>query len=178
MERPLYDHSYSFGLEVISGEADGADVTGGDLRRAILNRLGSMTDEEVAEACDGGSPFDSMEVASPIGYGSVHRRANGTTAIAETICTEFMAASRGETSTCLVPCSEDEHARRRILHMVAERGSELVEVALRDLRTVDEGESVDFSADGDVLIGEEALGDGDLAELVPELEQHFSRKKA
>lgn len=60
----LYDHAYSFGLEVISSDERGEDVTGADLRRALLARLATMTDEEVVQACDGGQPFDSHEIDS------------------------------------------------------------------------------------------------------------------
>jgi len=58
----LFDHAYSFGLEVTSSDEYARDVTGSDLRRALLARLAAMSDEEVKAACDGGSPFDSHEV--------------------------------------------------------------------------------------------------------------------
>ena len=58
----LHDHAFSFGLEVISSREDAKDVTGADLRRALLARLATMTDQEVREACDGGCPFDTNEV--------------------------------------------------------------------------------------------------------------------
>lgn len=55
-----YSHAYSVGFEVSSSQADGEDVTGNQLRMAIINRLNKLTDSELAEAC--GAPFDTHEV--------------------------------------------------------------------------------------------------------------------
>lgn len=55
-----YSHAYSLGFEVSSGQSDGEDVSGGQLRQALINRLHKLTDSELAEAC--GAPFDTHEV--------------------------------------------------------------------------------------------------------------------
>lgn len=55
-----YSHAYSLGFEISSNQSDGEDVTGDQLRQAIINRLNKLTDAELAEAC--GAPFDTHEV--------------------------------------------------------------------------------------------------------------------
>ena len=57
-----YNLAYAFAFEVSSDNSKGSDLTGHDLREAILQRLSSLSDDEVRAACD--APFDCMEVAT------------------------------------------------------------------------------------------------------------------
>ena len=60
MAKVTYNHAFTIAFEV-SGptDSDGEDVTAPQLRAAILNRIGSVPDEELIEAC--GTPYDTME---------------------------------------------------------------------------------------------------------------------
>jgi hypothetical protein len=93
-----HNHAYSFGLEVISSHEGGEDVTGGDLRRAILARLATMSDDEVREACDGGAPFDSYEMSDSevnelrqLGRRQISSKVRRSQAIAEATCNHLLA---------------------------------------------------------------------------------------
>jgi hypothetical protein len=59
-KKPKFNHAYTIAFEV-SGSKDenGKDVTGKRLRSAIKQRLKSLTDEELADACE--APFDTHQ---------------------------------------------------------------------------------------------------------------------
>lgn len=60
MPRPLYNHAYTIAFEVSgSTDRDGEDVTGEQLRKALLRRIAMIPDSELIEAC--GAPYDTME---------------------------------------------------------------------------------------------------------------------
>jgi|688.fasta_scaffold226402_6 hypothetical protein len=55
-----YNHAYTFAVEIKgSTNEEAEDVTGAQLRAALLARITSMTDDEVREACD--APYDTFE---------------------------------------------------------------------------------------------------------------------
>lgn len=56
----IYNHAYTIAVE-ISGSAreDAEDVTGAQLRAALLTRINSLSDAELLEACD--APYDTFE---------------------------------------------------------------------------------------------------------------------
>ena len=55
-----YNHAYTIAVE-ISGSAseDAEDVTGAQLRAALLTRINSLSDDELLEACE--APYDTFE---------------------------------------------------------------------------------------------------------------------
>ena len=55
-----YNHAYSFGFEVISDNEDGTDVTGAQLRAAMIAKLAKSTDQDITECCD--CPWDTFEI--------------------------------------------------------------------------------------------------------------------
>jgi len=55
-----YNHAFSFAVEVFgSTDSHAEDVTGAQLRAALLERINKLTDEEIVDACD--APYDTME---------------------------------------------------------------------------------------------------------------------
>lgn len=54
-----YNHAYSFGFTVLSNSKEADDVTGAQLRKAIIEGLAKRTDKEVLDNCD--CPFDTYE---------------------------------------------------------------------------------------------------------------------
>jgi hypothetical protein len=56
---PRFNHAFSFSFELMSLDEDGADVTGAQLREAIVARLTRLSDAELVEACE--APYDSYE---------------------------------------------------------------------------------------------------------------------
>ena len=54
-----YSHAYSFSFAVASNDPDGADVTGAQLREALLTRLSVLSDDELLGTCD--APFDTFQ---------------------------------------------------------------------------------------------------------------------
>jgi hypothetical protein len=58
-----YNHAYTFGFEVPgSTDETGEDVTGAQLREALLERVNRLSDEEMVEACE--APYDTFEEES------------------------------------------------------------------------------------------------------------------
>lgn len=57
---PKFNHAYTFAFEVTSNDENGADLTGLDLRRALLARLDDLSDNDMIEACD--APYDTFEI--------------------------------------------------------------------------------------------------------------------
>jgi len=53
----MYNHAFTIAFEVKSSNPHGEDLTGGELREALLRRVNELSDEEFVEACD--APFDS-----------------------------------------------------------------------------------------------------------------------
>jgi hypothetical protein len=56
----VYDHAFDIAFSLRSNAANGSDVTAAHIRSAILERLASLTDNELLEAT--GAPFDSYTV--------------------------------------------------------------------------------------------------------------------
>lgn len=56
----VYDHAYDIAFSLRSCSADGSDVKARDIRSAIIERVASLTDDELLEAT--GAPFDSYEI--------------------------------------------------------------------------------------------------------------------
>lgn len=55
-----YNHAYTFAVEIPgSASEDAEDVTGAQLRAALLARISSLSDAELLEACD--APYDTFE---------------------------------------------------------------------------------------------------------------------
>lgn len=54
--KPLDDHAFDIAFSLRSVTADGTDVTATHIRSALLERLASLTDDELLEAT--GAPFD------------------------------------------------------------------------------------------------------------------------
>jgi hypothetical protein len=55
-----YNHAYTLAFEVAgSKDESGEDVTGAQLRAALLERLSRLSDEELVEACE--APYDTFE---------------------------------------------------------------------------------------------------------------------
>ena len=55
----MWNHAYDFAFEVVSQKEDGEDVTAAMLRQACVERIKSISDREILEAC---GLFDSFEV--------------------------------------------------------------------------------------------------------------------
>lgn len=53
----IYDHAFDIAFSLRSQAADGSDVTAAHIRAAMIERLTSLTDDELLEAT--GAPFDS-----------------------------------------------------------------------------------------------------------------------
>jgi len=58
----MFNHAYDFAFEVISQKEDGEDVTPAMLRQACIERIKSISDQEILEACGLFDTFQ-MEVA-------------------------------------------------------------------------------------------------------------------
>lgn len=56
---PKFNHAYTFSFEVESNHEEGADLTGLDLRKALIARLNDLSDNDMLEACE---PFDTFEI--------------------------------------------------------------------------------------------------------------------
>jgi hypothetical protein len=56
----VYDHAYDIAFSLRSCSADGSDVKARDIRSAIIERVASLTDDELHEAT--GAPFDSYQI--------------------------------------------------------------------------------------------------------------------
>jgi hypothetical protein len=55
-----FNHAYTIAVEISGSTSDDAeDVTGAQLRAALINRINSLSDEELLEACD--APYDTYE---------------------------------------------------------------------------------------------------------------------
>jgi hypothetical protein len=55
-----YNHAYTFAFELKGSLAENAaDVTGAQLRTALIERVSRLSDDEILEACD--APYDTME---------------------------------------------------------------------------------------------------------------------
>jgi len=55
-----YNHAYTFAVEIKnSGREDAEDVTGAQLRAALLERIDRLSDDDILEACD--APYDTFE---------------------------------------------------------------------------------------------------------------------
>ena len=55
-----YNHAYTFAVEIKgSTDEDAEDVTGAQLRMALLERINKLSDEDILAACD--SPYDTFE---------------------------------------------------------------------------------------------------------------------
>lgn len=54
---PKFNHAFDFAFEVHT-DKESDDVTGEELRAALLKRLSSLSDEEMLEAC---GCYDSLE---------------------------------------------------------------------------------------------------------------------
>jgi len=55
-----FNHAYTFAVEIPGSESETAeDVTGAQLRVALIKRISSLSDAELLEACD--APYDTME---------------------------------------------------------------------------------------------------------------------
>jgi hypothetical protein len=57
--KTIHDHAYDIAFSLRSNTADGSDVRASHIRAALLERLASLTDDELLEAT--GTPFDSYE---------------------------------------------------------------------------------------------------------------------
>lgn len=55
----MYRHAFDFAFEVVSRERDASDVTPEMLRAALIKRASTLSQRELAEACD---CFDTKEV--------------------------------------------------------------------------------------------------------------------
>jgi hypothetical protein len=64
MSKTLYDHAYTLAFSLKSNHPAGDDVTPRQLRTAILERLTTLSDDEILEAA--GAPFDTYEVDPPV----------------------------------------------------------------------------------------------------------------
>jgi len=58
---PRFNHGFSFPFEIVSRDKFGHDITSAQLREAIMARLDSLSDDELADACD--EPLDTYEEA-------------------------------------------------------------------------------------------------------------------
>jgi len=56
---PEFNHAYTFSFEVTSNHEEGEDLTGLDLRKALMARLDDLSDNDMLEACE---PFDTFEI--------------------------------------------------------------------------------------------------------------------
>jgi len=56
---PKFNHAYTFSFEVTSNHEEGEDLTGLDLRKALMARLDDLSDNDMLEACE---PFDTFEI--------------------------------------------------------------------------------------------------------------------
>jgi hypothetical protein len=56
---PKFNHAYTLSFEITSNDEEGADLTGLDLRKALLARLDDLSDNDMLEACE---PFDVFEI--------------------------------------------------------------------------------------------------------------------
>lgn len=55
-----YNHAYTFAVEIAgSASEDAADVTGAQLRAALLERINRLSDEDILDACE--APYDTFE---------------------------------------------------------------------------------------------------------------------
>jgi hypothetical protein len=57
--KTIHDHAFDIAFSLRSNTADGSDVRASHIRAALLERLASLTDDELLEAT--GTPFDSYE---------------------------------------------------------------------------------------------------------------------
>lgn len=56
----MYNHAYTIAVEIGNSSSENAeDVTGAQLRAALLARIVSLSDTELLEACD--APYDTFE---------------------------------------------------------------------------------------------------------------------
>ena len=58
----VYNHLYFLGFSVVNGSEEGEATTGAEARKAIMERLASLSDAELLEAIE--LPCDSYEVAA------------------------------------------------------------------------------------------------------------------
>jgi hypothetical protein len=56
---PKFNHAYTLSFEITSKHEEGEDLTGLDLRKALLKRLDNLSDDDMLEACE---PFDTFEI--------------------------------------------------------------------------------------------------------------------
>lgn len=56
---PKFNHAYTLSFEITSNHEEGEDLTGLDLRKALLARLDDLSDNDMLEACE---PFDTFEI--------------------------------------------------------------------------------------------------------------------
>lgn len=56
---PKFNHAYTLSFEITSNHEEGEDLTGLDLRKALLKRLDDLSDDDMLEACE---PFDTFEL--------------------------------------------------------------------------------------------------------------------
>lgn len=57
--KPVHDHAFDIAFSLRSNTADGSDVRASHIRAALLERLTSLSDDELLDAT--GAPFDSYE---------------------------------------------------------------------------------------------------------------------
>jgi hypothetical protein len=55
----MFNHAYDFAFEVISQKENGEDVTPAMLRQSCIERIKTISDREILEACN---LFDTFEV--------------------------------------------------------------------------------------------------------------------
>ncbi len=58
----LYSHAFDIAFYIETPERDGCNISGAQLRAAILRRLQRLSDHELEEAV--GAPYDTGEVGS------------------------------------------------------------------------------------------------------------------
>lgn len=55
---PKFNHAYTLSFEVISNHEEGEDLTGLELRKALLARLEDLSDNDMLKVCE---LFDTIE---------------------------------------------------------------------------------------------------------------------
>lgn len=55
---PKFNHMYSLSFEITSNDEEGEDLTGLDLRKALLARLEYLSDDDMLEACESVDTFE------------------------------------------------------------------------------------------------------------------------
>jgi hypothetical protein len=56
---PKFEHTYTLSFEIVSAREDGLDLSGLDLRNALLARLDDLSDNDMLTACE---LFDTTEL--------------------------------------------------------------------------------------------------------------------